>query len=157
MILDTRDNMRHYAPLFRGIDPTLLFDWLPGARGIESGGKVNLEGEKLFARVMRQDTAPRDACRWEAHREYVDLQYILGGGEIIEWAAAVKLVADRPYDDAADLQFYADAPADVLLPMREGLFVFLFPDDAHKPCVADGRNGFVHKVVVKIHRSLLAI
>ena len=134
-----------------------LFDWLPGATSIESGARVEFAGDKLFARVMRQDTAPREGCRWETHREYVDLQYILGGGEIIEWAPVADLVPDAPYDGATDLQFYAEAPAELLLPMREGLLVFLFPGDAHKPCVADGQNEFVHKVVGKIHRSLLAI
>ena len=66
-------------------------------------------------------------------------------------------MAERVYDGAADLQFYAEAAADILLPMQEGMFAFLSPADAHKPSVADGRNGFVHKVVVKIHKSLLVI
>ncbi len=157
MILDTHGNLSRYASLFRGIDPAPLFDWLRISRDFGAGAKFEFAGDKLFARIIRQDTASRDDCRWETHREYVDLQYILGGGEIIEWAPAAKLVAECVYDGAEDLQFYADATADILLPMKEGLFVFLFPSDAHKPCVVDGRNGFVHKVVVKIHKSLLVI
>ncbi len=157
MILDTRENLHHYAPLFRGVDPAPLFDWLRICRDAASGANFEFAGDKLFARIIRQDTVSRDDGRWETHREYVDLQYILGGGEIIEWTPAANLATDGGYDAGTDLQFYADAVAEVLLPMRQGLFVILFPTDAHKPCVVDGRNGFVHKVVVKIHKSLLVI
>jgi len=157
MILDTHDNVRHYAPLFRGVDPTSLFDWLQNCRDVESGTKVEFAGDKLFAKALRHDTGSRDAFKWETHREYVDLQYILGGGELIEWAPAAKLVADVSYDEKTDCQFYATAEADALLMMKDGLFTFLFPADGHKPLVSDGTNHHVHKVIAKIHKSLLVL
>ena len=149
MILDTHDNLAQYTPLFRGLDPTPLFAWLRNCRDVGCGTKVEFAGNKLFAKALRLDTRARDACKWESHREYVDLQYILGGGEVIEWAPAEKLSADAAYDVAADLQFYAPAAADALLAMRDGLFVFLFPGDGH--------NRQIHKIVAKIHKSLLVV
>ena len=157
MILDTHDNLHRYAPLFRDVDPAPLFAWLRTCRDVEPGTKVEFAGDKLFARMLRQDTGARDAFKWETHREYVDLQYILGGGEIIEWAPAAKLPADVSYDEKTDFQFYASAPADALLTMKDGLFTFLFPADGHKPLVSDGSNRHVHKVIAKIHKSLLVI
>jgi YhcH/YjgK/YiaL family protein len=157
MILDTHNNLAHYAPLFRGVDPLPLFDWLQTCRDVEPGTKVEFAGDKLFARALRQDTGARDAFKWETHREYIDLQYIVGGGEIIEWSPAAKLTADVAYDDKTDFQFYAPAEADALLTMQDGLFTFLFPADGHKPLVSDGTNRYVHKVIAKIHKSLLVI
>jgi biofilm protein TabA len=157
MILDTHRNLRHYAPLFRGVDPAPLFDWLETARDVEPGVKVEFAGDKMFARTMRPDTGSREAFKWETHREYLDLQYIVGGGEIIEWSAAAKLTPNVPYDESTDFQFYAPAPAEALLTMVDGLFVFLFPEDGHKPLVADGSNNSVHKVIAKIHKSLLVV
>jgi len=157
MILDTHDNLHHCAPLFRGVDPAPLFDWLQNCRDVESGTKVEFAGNKLFAKALRLDTGARDACKWESHREYVDLQYILGGGEVIEWAPAAKLVADGAYDEKTDFQFYAPAEADALLSMQDGLFAFLFPSDGHKPLVSDGNNRQIHKVIAKIHKSLLLV
>ena len=157
MILDTHDSLNRYSTIFTGADPAPLFEWLNNSRDIEPGAKVEFAGDKLFAKTMRLDTGSRDDFKWETHREYVDLQYILGGGEIIEWAPAVKLTANVPYDAATDLQFYAPAPADASLAMVDGLFVFLFPSDAHKPLVSNGSDGYVHKVIAKIHRSLLRL
>ena len=157
MILDTHNNLPHYAPLFRGVDPAPLFTWLRNCREVGGDTRVEFAGDKLFVRVLRRDTGARESFKWETHREYVDLQYILGGGEVIEWAPAEKLSADAAYDVAADLQFYAPAAADALLAMRDGLFVFLFPGDGHKPLVSDGHNRQIHKIVAKIHKSLLVV
>jgi beta-galactosidase beta subunit len=41
--------------------------------------------------------------------------------------------------------------------MQDGLFTFLFPSDGHKPLVSDGNNRQIHKVVAKIHKSLLLV
>lgn len=157
MILDTHNNLTNYAGLFRDINPQPLFDWLQNCRGVEAGTKVEFAGDKLFARALRQDTGPRDKFRWETHREYIDLQYIAGGGELIEWAPAAKLSADVPYDPATDFQYYAEATPDQTLRMSDGLFVFLLPQDGHKPLVANGADTHVHKVIAKIHRSLLVV
>jgi len=158
MILDAHDNLQRYQGLFHGVDPAPLFAWLVAdCRAVEPGAKVEFAGDQLFAKVLRQDTGAREAFRWETHREYIDLQFILGGGEIIEWQSASKLSPGVAYDEATDLQFYAPAQAEILLPLHDGLFVFLFPEDAHKPLVGDGTNTFVHKVIAKIHRSLLVV
>ena len=157
MILGTNEELPRHAGLFRAGDPQVLFRWLETCRDLEHGAEVKLFGDKLFVRVVRRQTAPRGECRWETHREYADLQFILGGGEIIDWSPAKELVAEGTYDEAADVQFYASAEAGVPLPMGGGRFVFLFPCDAHRPMVADGVNDHVHKVVAKIHKSLLVI
>lgn len=157
MILDTHDNLSRYAGIFRDVAPQPLFAWPKTCRDVPPGQKVDFAGDKLFAKTLRQDTGNRDSFKWETHREYIDLQYIVGGGEIIEWAPSSKLAADGAYDEKTDFQFYAPAAADELLAMTDGLFVFLFPQDGHKPLVGNGADHFVHKVIAKVHRSLLVI
>ena len=157
MILGTHDELERHAALFRGADPHVLFRFLRTCGELEHGTRVDILGDKIFVRVLSKETTPRADCRWETHREYVDLQFILGGSEFIDWSPSRKLLADGGYDEAADVQFYGPAEADISLPMQEGLFVFLFPSDAHRPMVADGVNRHVHKAVAKIHKSLLLI
>ena len=157
MILDTHNNLHRYAGIFRDVDPQPLFDWLKTCRDVSPGQKVDFAGDKLFAKTMRLDTGARDAFKWETHREYIDLQYIIGGGEIIEWAPAAKLTPDCGYDEKTDFQFYSPAAADALLTMTAGLFSFRFPSDGHKPLVSTGSDSYVQKAIAKIHRSLLVI
>ena len=157
MILDTHNNLHRYAGIFRDVDPQPLFDWLKTCRDVSPGQKVDFAGDKLFAKTMRLDTGARDAFKWETHREYIDLQYIIGGGEIIEWAPAAKLTPDGGYDEKTEFQFYAPSTADALLTMKDGLFAFLFPSDGHKPLVSTGSDSHVQKAIAKIHRSLLVI
>lgn len=157
MILDTHDNLARYTSLFHGVDPSDLFLWLRSCRKVAPGTKVDFLGDQLFVRMLRPETVPREIMRWETHREYVDLQYIVGDGELIEWAPMSRLIPSGDYDPVKDVQFYADYDPSLRLVMTPGLFVIFTSTDAHKPQVADGRNCFVHKAVVKIHRSLLAL
>lgn len=157
MILDTHNNLSRYASLFRGVEPEGVFTWLKTCKDLPPDTRREFAGDKLFATTLRSDTVKGEAARWETHREYVDLQYLIGGGEVIEWAPASKLSADGDYDGVNDVQFYEAAPANVALPMVEGLFVFFFPADAHRPMISNGSDCYVHKVVVKIHKSLLVL
>jgi biofilm protein TabA len=157
MLLDTHDNLPRYASLFCGVDPSELFRWLRDCETIDPGTEVDFLGDKLFVRMLRPATCSRENMRWETHREYVDLQYIVGGGELIEWAPVSQLATSGGYDPVKDVQFYAEYEPSQTLVMPPGLFVFFTSTDAHKPQVADGTNSFVHKAVVKIHRSLFAI
>lgn len=157
MVLEARDNLLAYSPLFRGVDPGALFAWLLRSPEFVPGTTIEFAGDKLFAKVLELETGAKENFRWETHREHVDLQFILAGGEIIGWRPSASLVAEGGYDSASDVQFYADAQAAAEFAMRPGLFAFFFPTDAHKPCVSDGAHGRVLKVVVKIHRSLMAL
>jgi biofilm protein TabA len=155
MILDTHDNLPRYASLFRRTGAEGVFSWLRACRDLPPDTRHEFAGNKLFATILRLESVKREAARWETHREYVDLQYIICGGEVIDWTPAAKLAAFGTYDGEKDVQFYTTAPADVALPMVEGLFVLFFPADAHRPMISNGSDRFIHKAVVKIHKSLL--
>lgn len=155
MILDDSKNLREYAPLFCGVDPAPLFDWLAGCADVAAGTAAEFSGNKLVAKMLDLQTG--NSSRWETHRDHVDLQYIIAGGEIIGWRPATGLVPVGAYSDSSDVQFYADAPSAADIRLSKGLFVFFFPGDGHKPCLSDSEHSHVLKVVVKIHRSLLAL
>lgn len=157
MILDTHQNLHSYASIFCDVDCATVFRWLEKCESYQPDTKVDFHGDKLFARILRPTTVPSAESRWENHREYVDLQYVVGGGEIIEWSPASDLVSVGAYDADRDVQFYQETSPTQRLVMNNGLLVFFFPDDAHKPQVADGIHSHVHKAVVKIHRSLLLL
>ena len=42
-------------------------------------GKYDLLGDKLFVRMQEYATNPPEASLWEAHRKYIDIQFMLSG------------------------------------------------------------------------------
>jgi biofilm protein TabA len=118
-------------------------------------GRFDLQGNDLYALIQFRDTFPREERKQpETHREYVDLQYCFGGGEIIDWYANSNLTPTCDYKEAEDYQLYERPKTDfVPLLMRPKTFALFFPDDAHVPAVHDGIHKKCHMVVFKIRFS----
>jgi biofilm protein TabA len=121
-------------------------------------GITELRGDKLFVNVHTYLTKSDEDCRFEGHRNMIDLQYIIKGGEIIDWHLKENLVADGAYDEEKDFQFYKcpSKLSGTRISLQAGHFGIFFPEDGHRPQINDGKNDSVLKAVVKIHRELLS-
>lgn len=141
----TRYEMLH--PLFAA-----AFAYLRSFDPETPDGKVALERDQLFALPQRYETSPAETRRFEAHRRYIDIQYILEGEEIIEHAPVERLPeVTEPYSDDRDVMFFRDPAACSRTLLRAGEFAVYFPADGHKPCCQAGREpAAVRKVVMKI-------
>ena len=123
-------------------------------------GITELNGEKQYLNVHEYETLPREECRFEHHRHTVDLQYIIAGGERIDWAPTWELEPDGDYLDHKDFQYLqppggqASDLSNVYL--TAGYFAIFYPSDAHRPKINDGIYKGVYKAVVKIDLSLLS-
>jgi YhcH/YjgK/YiaL family protein len=122
-------------------------------------GETRLDGDDVFMRVMSYSTrSPEDpGANLEAHREFIDVQMALVGGERIDWFPAEELVSKAPYDPARDVQFFLrPGPAPASVDVLPGTFAVYFPEDAHMPQLVTAR-GDVHvkKAVVKIRLARL--
>lgn len=87
---------------------------------------------------------------FEAHKKYIDLQYIVNGIEKIRWARldSVDLVEEK-YSIGGDIAFYeGDAMFDFTL--TKGTFLLLYPEDAHLPGLSAQKDVNVRKIVFKI-------
>jgi hypothetical protein len=49
-------------------------------------GRVDIEGDTIFALIQDYDTAPKAEKRPESHARYIDIQYVFSGREIIGYA-----------------------------------------------------------------------
>jgi YhcH/YjgK/YiaL family protein len=85
--------------------------------------------------------------KWEAHRRYIDLQYITVGTERIGYAHLSRL-AQGDYNLEKD--FLALTGTGDFVTLSAGDFMLLFPEDAHMPGMAVDAPIPVKKVVVKI-------
>ena len=134
------------------------FDALKELTPASPAGVTPLDGTKQFINVHTYETLPRNDCRFEHHHHTIDLQYIISGGEIIDWAPTWELDPKDSYLEAKDFQYLHppvthDAES-TKLKMRAGYFAIFYPTDAHRPKVYDGFNKNVFKAVVKIDTSV---
>ncbi len=147
MIIDHIKN----ASLYFGVHERLAagLRWLQAQDAAKlAAGRHELDGSNLFVLVSEYDTKPRDQGKWEAHKRYFDIQYLIEGRESIGYAelGGCKL---GTYDEAKDLQPIAEAPGDFLT-LRPGIFMILAPQDAHMPGLAADLPQRVKKAVVKV-------
>ena len=84
----------------------------------------------------------------EGHLEYIDIQYIVKGSEIIGWAKKDGQKESIPYSNERDIAFYEGDYEPIKL--DAGQFVIFYPEDLHLPCLKNGKPSVVKKVVVKV-------
>lgn len=146
MIYDRIEN----AHLYTGLGPRLAqaFDFIrTGNPGRLAPGRYALDGDDLFAIVDEYETKDRRDCELEGHLRYIDLQYMVGGEELIGYAPLREQAASLINPPEEDCRFYRGEASLVLL--ERGMFAIFYPTDLHMPCVRAGCER-VKKVVVKI-------
>lgn len=110
--------------------------------------------DDLFANVQTYEPKPASEGALETHRNYIDLQFLQAGAELVYLPAvpAKDLTVTMPYDPGKDLAFYElTGHDDHRLLLTAGNFVIFFPGEAHGPSIRpDGSNAQVRKIVLKI-------
>lgn len=119
-------------------------------------GRYPIEGDTIYANLDSYVSRDKTQCRPEAHRRYIDIQYIVKGQEVIGYSSAIDtLSASEPYDEARDIIFFDDMFAESGIVMREGMYAVFFPQDVHRPCCRIEKSEEVLKVVVKVQIDVL--
>jgi biofilm protein TabA len=148
MIFDSLSAAMQYESLDPGI--ALGLGYLRNFDPDTPEGRYPLSGDDLFVLVQCYETGPATEKRFEAHREYLDIQYLATGSERILYLPVEGLQEEVPYSEAADVVFFQEPGVSSSLLLRGGEFAVFYPSDAHKPgCMAGGREQ-VKKVVVKV-------
>jgi YhcH/YjgK/YiaL family protein len=94
------------------------------------------------------DYAPGDGDKFEAHRKFTDLQYVVSGNEKIEVIPLADARESLGYQP--DIEFFAaQASASKELIMNSGSFAVFAPQDAHRPCIKHSSDT-IRKIVFKI-------
>jgi biofilm protein TabA len=110
-------------------------------------GRYEIDGEAMYALIQEYDSKLKEEGKWEAHRRYIDLQYVVNGMEGIGYAN-IHHLNQGEYDTAKDfLPLHGEGD---LITVRSGSFVLLFPEDAHMPGMSIGVSAPVKKIVLKI-------
>ncbi len=145
MIIDNIERAGSYKDLRDGFEGALQF-LIDHRDGDLEDGRYALN-ETDFVLVQSYQSKPIENCKFEAHRKYIDVQYMVSGSEKIGWALTEKLTTES-YDEQKD--FVKLTGEGDLFPLTPGNFFILFPDDAHMPGVMNDEIEPVKKIVLKI-------
>jgi len=112
--------------------------------------RYDIDGDKLFVNVSEYLTKSEQDAMFEAHRKYIDIQYIVRGSELIGIAPLVSSdTIVQEYNKTKDIEFLKMKEKKMLSATPENFFIF-FPEDAHMPCLKTDSEKKVRKVVIKI-------
>ena len=149
MIVDKIENSDLYAKLSERI--AKAFEILKETDFTEkSDGKYEVEGEELFYVVERYTTKPIEQGRLEAHKKYIDVQFVASGEELMGFSPIDKLEIEQPYNEEKDIAFYKVPEQITKVNLEAGMFCILFPQDGHIPGRQLNGSSNVLKVVVKV-------
>jgi YhcH/YjgK/YiaL family protein len=114
-------------------------------------GKQELDGDSLYVSVDEYITKDKEDTRFESHRKYIDIQYIIEGEEMMGLAPLDKVESEvvEPYNAEKDIAFYQFDGGEYITATPKN-FVLFFPTDAHRPTMKVDENMKIRKIVVKV-------
>ena len=144
MIVCPWKDLSRYAAVLPGLDEVLavvaeMTDFTPRTIPLSNGNKI----------LVQQGTT-RDAAaqQVEAHRNYLDIQYLMEGEESVGWAPIEALEPAGEYDEGKDVAMYTGDAQFVRIP--QGYCYVVYPEDGHMPCVHLDAPKNYRKLVVKL-------
>ena len=113
-------------------------------------GRIELGGS-MYANVTEYLPKDRDEqLLFEAHRKYIDIQYVISGKELMDIAPLENMTVTKSYNSDNDAMFGTVTEFSELKASPERFYVF-FPADAHRPSLKDENDSvLVRKIVIKV-------
>lgn len=146
MLVDHIQNRKRYEGCHKNIAAALEFmARKAGETAPETGTYEVIHGE-VIVHVMDKTSHPRGEAKMEIHKNFMDIHFVLEGGERV----AIAPLQDAPYDEKTDNAFY-DCDDDYLVLLREGEFCAVWPFEPHCPLCDPGKTSRpVRKMVAKV-------
>jgi len=119
-------------------------------------GVYEIDGKRLYAQVFAYTSKPKDECKPELHRKYLDVQFWPCGEELFGIAPSNGVGNCTEEILERDLYFYDGVANESFVHATEGCYAIFFPNDVHRPGVCLGDKPLSYrKVVVKVAVELL--
>lgn len=147
MIIDSIKNISTYKNLSERFEKA--FDFLSN-QDLEKleVGKYELDLDNLFVLIQEYTGKKEEEGKCEAHKKYIDIQYIISGIEKIGYAPVDTMEVVDPYNEDKDrcfVKFKGDFNV-----LTKDMFAIYFPQDGHMPGIEVIEGSTIKKAVVKI-------
>ena len=147
MIYDTLSCAAQYA----GLSPAFAkaFEFLKKTDfSTLNPGRYEIDGDRAFALVSAYSPKPCAEAKWEAHRQYADIQVLIEGAEKQGFAPLAQGKDSEGYLPDRDIEFLRVDDGNYIT-LKPGMFAVYFPQDLHQPGVK-ANDLPVKKIVVKV-------
>ncbi|MBR9728379.1 YhcH/YjgK/YiaL family protein [Shewanella intestini] len=151
MIVDTLANASIYQSLSPRISQALAYLVATDFSQFDAG-RHDVDGNNIFAIVDDYHTKVRQQEVFEAHQQYIDIQYVVSGEEQFGYLPLAGQTPIAPYHEKHDvIEFnYATNQTDAtFVALKAGMFAIFYPNDIHMPGTSDTPIA-VRKVVMKV-------
>ena len=144
-----KDDLKN-AQIYYGISENIRagFEWIKN-NDLKSMNDGRYEiSDKIYASLQSYMT--KDDAPYEAHRDYIDIQYMVIGEELSGVTDYSNCAVTEEYNKEKDIEFLKNMSEEQFYKIKEGEFFVFFPTDAHKPAIKVDTNKNVKKVIVKV-------
>ena len=146
MITDSLSNCALYENVHK--DLCKVFQVLQKNAMGEVTEKTVLDEGNVWINAPATVSIPEGHRVFEAHRDFIDVHYILSGSETFGYSNVDRLTTTREYDKEADYELLDGDKS--LLVLKAGDFCIAFPQDAHIPFVQKHGTEKLVRVVAKV-------
>jgi YhcH/YjgK/YiaL family protein len=114
-------------------------------------GKYIIDSGNVFAMVSELIPKNKEEVKWEAHKNFNDLQYIIKGkAEMgIASSASPNAVVTMPYDTATDNENFT-VTGEKYYDAEPGTFFIFSPKEMHRPAFKVDGYDTIKKIVIKV-------
>lgn len=129
--------------ILRGLRYALENDILPLEKG-----RHDIDGDQLYFNVAEYTTAPAEEKKYEAHKAYIDVHYLMKGTERID-VAFVSNMEQGEYEAEGDYLPVSGTPVAGAV-MVPGDFLVCYPEDGHCPGIQVRGPEAIKKAIFKV-------
>lgn len=147
MIVDYLSHAKTYEAMHPGLKAGFEFLRDHDLEAIEVG-RYDLPGDTGFVLIQAYDSKDEDVAKMEAHRNYIDIQYMISGQEQMGYIPVTDGTLTQAYNPDKDVMFFAETGS--MTRFCPGMFAIFFPQDGHKPGVRLEQTLPIKKAVVKV-------
>ena len=144
-----KDDLKN-AQIYYGISENLRigFEWIKNndLKSMEDG-RYEISSN-IYANLQSYQT--KEDAPYEAHRDYIDIQYMVIGEEFSGVTDYSNCSTTEPYNKEKDIEFLQNNFKEEFYKIKQGEFFVFFPTDAHKPAIKINESKKVKKVIVKV-------
>lgn len=149
MILDVIENINKYTLLNENFIKAFKFLKENNIEELPKG-KYEIDGDNVFILIQEYTSRDEKENKWESHKKYIDIQYVLKGSEVMGYKNVLELTLTEDTFEEKDISFYDEVENWTKLKVQVGNFAIFFPEDGHKPCCISTEPESIVKAVIKV-------